>query len=128
MFKISSLTSSLNAFTVFAVATIVCYPSITLSQTPQNERNAPQGCLSGNPDGTYNGSGLVTRDEFAVGLNACLNQVNELIPPNRQNLATKEDFEVLIKRQRELNQQLRELNERVENPPPKNSTSVNHRE
>ncbi|WP_026730958.1 S-layer homology domain-containing protein [Fischerella sp. PCC 9605] len=98
------------------LATVIFYPSITLSQTPSDGRSTtPQpGCLSGYSDGTYRGSRPVTRYEFAAGMNACLNQVNELIP-NRANLATKADFEVLIKRQLELNRQLRELNQRVDN-------------
>jgi hypothetical protein len=53
----------------------------------------------------------------AAGLNTCLNQLNQLIPNNRADLATKQDLEILLKRQRELNQQLRELNERVDTPP-----------
>jgi hypothetical protein len=54
----------------------------------------------------------MTRYEFAAGLNACLEKVDRLLPRNR-DLATREDFEALIQRQRQLNQQLRELNQRV---------------
>ncbi|WP_334736479.1 S-layer homology domain-containing protein [Nostoc sp.] len=104
--------------TTLALATIIFYPSKTLSQTPSDRRNTvPQaGCLSGYPDDTYRGSRPVTRYEFAAGLNTCLNQLNHLIPANRADLATKQDLEILLKRQRELNQQLRELNERVDTP------------
>ncbi|MCC5669888.1 hypothetical protein LC653_40315 [Nostoc sp. CHAB 5784] len=52
----------------------------------------------------------------AAGLNTCLERLNQLIPANRADLATKQDLEILLKRQRELNQQLRELNERVDTP------------
>jgi hypothetical protein len=102
--------------TTLALVTIIFYPSRTLSQTLQGGRNTtpPTGCLSGYPDGTYRGSQAVTRYEFAAGMNACLNQVEEVIP-NRANLATKSDFDVLIKRQIELNRQVRELNQRVDN-------------
>ncbi|MCP6758627.1 MAG: S-layer homology domain-containing protein [Fischerella sp. CENA71] len=102
--------------TTLAIATIISHPSRTVAQTPtQNGGNTTQtGCLSGYPDGTYRGSQPVTRYEFAAGMNSCLNQVEELIP-NRANLATKSDFDVLIKRQIELNRQVRELNQRVEN-------------
>ncbi|MFB2769363.1 S-layer homology domain-containing protein [Pelatocladus sp. BLCC-F211] len=102
--------------TTLAIATIISYPSITLAQIPSNEdSNTTQiGCFSGYPDGRYRGSQPVTRYEFAAGMNRCLNQVEELIP-NRANLATKSDFDVLIKRQIELNRQVRELNQRVEN-------------
>ncbi len=102
--------------TTLAIATVISYPSITLAQTPSYEggNTTQTGCLSGYPDGTYRGSQPVTRYEFAAGMNSCLNQVEELIP-NRANLATKSDFDVLIKRQIELNRQVRELNQRVEN-------------
>ena len=49
--------------------------------------------------------------------------VEGLIDTNRSNLATKAEFEALIKRQQELNQQLRELNERVSNSPAVRSSS-----
>ncbi|MEH2067187.1 MAG: S-layer homology domain-containing protein [Nostoc sp.] len=122
MFKISSIAGLLpfaTLTTTLALTTIISYPSKTLSQTPSNERNTlPQaGCLSGYPDDTYRGSRPVTRYEFAAGLNTCLNQLNQLIPANRADLATKEDLEILLKRQRQLNQQLRELNERVDTSP-----------
>lgn len=120
--KISSIVTSLNpaAFaTTLVLAVIVPYSSTTLAQAPGVPRDAnPQpGCLSGYPDGTYQGDRPVTRYEFAAGLNACLHQVNQLIPINRADLATRADFEALIKRQRELNEQLRELNRRVGIPP-----------
>ncbi|MBD2680361.1 MULTISPECIES: S-layer homology domain-containing protein [Nostoc] len=104
--------------TTLALATIIFYPSKTLSQTPSDGRNTvPQtGCLSGYPDDTYGGSRPVTRYEFAAGLNRCLNQLNQVIPA-RADLATKQDLEILLKRQRELNQQIRELNQRVDTLP-----------
>ncbi|OKH24368.1 S-layer homology domain-containing protein [Chroogloeocystis siderophila] len=95
------------------------YTSSALAQTPNTQvpsNNAQPGCLSGYPDGTFRGDRPVTRYEFAAGLNACLDRVNQLLP-NRENLATRADFEALIQRQRELNAEIRELNGRVGNPP-----------
>jgi len=37
------------------------------------------GCIAGYPNGTYRGNRALTRYEFAAGLNACLDRVNELI-------------------------------------------------
>ena len=37
------------------------------------------GCIAGYPDKTYRGNRALTRYEFAAGLNACLDRVNELI-------------------------------------------------
>ncbi len=36
------------------------------------------GCIAGYPDSTYRGNRALTRDEFAAGMNACLDSVNEL--------------------------------------------------
>lgn len=82
MFKMSSIAGLLNSATVtttLALATIIFSPSKTLSQTPSDGHNTiPQaGCLSGYPDGTYQGSRPVTRYEFAAGLNTCLNQLRD---------------------------------------------------
>ncbi|PPS45098.1 S-layer homology domain-containing protein [Chroococcidiopsis sp. TS-821] len=80
--------------------------------TPPVPNNEQPGCLAGYPDGTFRGDRPVTRYEFAAGLNACLDRVNQLLP-NRENLATRAEFEALIQRQRELNAEIRELNGRV---------------
>lgn len=101
MFKISAVL--LTPITFVAVAAIVSYPTITLGQTsPAPSEVNPRGCLSGYPNGTYQGDRSVTRNEFAARLNACLNQVERLI--SNRALATKADFQALIQRQRELNQ------------------------
>lgn len=92
------------------------YTSSALAQTPNTpSTNEQPGCLSGYPDGTFRGDRPVTRYEFAAGLNACLDRVNQLLP--NRDLATRADFEALIQRQRELNAEIRELNGRVSNPP-----------
>ncbi|MBW4693407.1 MAG: hypothetical protein KME27_16775 [Lyngbya sp. HA4199-MV5] len=71
------------------------------------------GCLAGTPNGTYQGDRSLTRNEFAAGMNACLKQVNQQLEFNKANFATRTDFETLIQRQRELNEQLKELSDRV---------------
>ncbi|MCC5639794.1 S-layer homology domain-containing protein [Nostoc sp. CHAB 5844] len=121
MFKMPSITGLIPFTTVtatLALTTIITSPSKTLSQTPSQERSpVPQrDCLSRYPNDTYQGSRPLTRNEFAAGFDTCLNQLNQIIPVNRADLATKEDLEILLQRQRQLNQQLRELNERVDPP------------
>jgi S-layer homology domain len=37
------------------------------------------GCISGYPDRTFRGNRALTRSEFAAGLNACLERINEQI-------------------------------------------------
>lgn len=108
--------------TTLAATTIIFYPAATWSQTPNNERanTSTTSCLSGYSDRTYRSSRPVSRYEFAAGMNACLNQVNKLLGARRRNLATKVDFQVLIERQKKLNEQLRGLEQRVDNIWPAN--------
>jgi len=123
MSKISLIARSLfpTAFvTALVLGVNVFYPSKTLSQTPTVPSNATSpssGCLRGDRHGTYQGSSPITRNEFAAGLNACLNSVNQLVPINKADLATREDFQVLLDRQIELNRELQQLNEQLANPP-----------
>ncbi len=47
------------------------------------------GCIAGYPDGTYRGNRALTRYEFAAGLNACLDKVNELIATATSDIAKR---------------------------------------
>lgn len=114
MFKIKNVVQAVIATPLVVVA---IGTSSSLAQTPNTQSETPPqiGCLSGYPDGTFRGDRPVTRYEFAAGLNACLNRVNQLLP-NRDNFATKAELEALLQRQRELNAEIRELNG-IDNPP-----------
>lgn len=108
---------------LMAGVAIGLHASQTLAQQvpitqPTDPSISSPGCISGTPDGTFQGDRPVTRNEFAVGTNTCLNQVEQSLPQRRSELATKKDFEVLIQRQRELNAEIRELNQRLA-PAPK---------
>jgi hypothetical protein len=50
------------------------------------------GCIVGYPDRTYRGNRALTRYEFAAGLNACMDRINELIAAGTADLAKKEDY------------------------------------
>ncbi len=50
------------------------------------------GCIAGYPDKTYRGNRSMTRYEFAAGLNACLDRINDLIAASTANLVKKEDL------------------------------------
>lgn len=118
------------AATTLVLAATTSYPVRVVAQTPpvpSNSNNTPSRCLSGYPNGTFRGDRPVTRYEFASGLDTCIKAVEGLIDTNRSNPATKAEFEALIKRQQELNQQLRELNERVSNSPAVRSSSYPRR-
>ena len=72
------------------------------------------GCIAGYPDGTFRGNRAMTRYEFAAGLNACLDKVNELIKGGTKGLATKEDLASVQKLQEEFAAELATLRGRVD--------------
>ncbi|MDQ2096567.1 MAG: iron uptake porin [Tychonema bourrellyi B0820] len=72
------------------------------------------GCIAGYPDGTFRGNRAMTRYEFAAGLNACLDKVNELIKAGTTNLATKQDLAALQRLQEEFAAELATLRGRVD--------------
>lgn len=72
------------------------------------------GCIAGYPDGTYRGNRALTRYEFAAGLNACLDRVNELIATATSNLVSKEDLATLQRLQEEFATELASLRGRVD--------------
>ena len=72
------------------------------------------GCIAGYPDRTYRGNRALTRYEFAAGLNACLDRVNELIAAATADLVKKEDLETLQKLQEEFAAELATLRGRVD--------------
>jgi len=72
------------------------------------------GCIAGYPDRTFRGSRATTRYEFAAGLNACLDKVNELISSGLADKVSKEDLAVLQKLQEEFAAELAILRGRVD--------------
>ncbi|OKH16156.1 hypothetical protein NIES592_00285 [Fischerella major NIES-592] len=72
------------------------------------------GCIAGYPNGTYRGNRSMTRYEFAAGLNACLERVNELIASATSDLVTKEDLATLQRLQEEFSAELATLRGRVD--------------
>ena len=72
------------------------------------------GCIAGYPDGTYRGNRALTRYEFAAGLNACLDRVNELIATATADGVGKADLETLQRLQAEFAAELATLRGRVD--------------
>ncbi|MCY7275092.1 MAG: iron uptake porin, partial [Phormidesmis sp. CAN_BIN44] len=72
------------------------------------------GCIAGYPDKTYRGNRAMTRYEFAAGLNACLDRVNELIAAATADLVKKEDLATLQKLQEEFAVELATVRGRVD--------------
>lgn len=72
------------------------------------------GCIAGYPNGTYRGNRALTRYEFAAGLNACLDRVNELIAAGLADKVSREDLAVLQRLQEEFAAELATLRGRVD--------------
>jgi hypothetical protein len=72
------------------------------------------GCIAGYPDKTYRGNRPLSRYEFAAGLNACMDRVNELIGASTADLAKKEDLEALRKLQEEFKAELETIRGQVD--------------
>ncbi len=72
------------------------------------------GCIAGYPDGTYRGQRAMTRYEFAAGLNACLDRINELIAAGLADKVSREDLAVLQRLQEEFAAELATLRGRVD--------------
>ncbi len=72
------------------------------------------GCIVGYPDKTFRGNRATTRFEFAAGLNACLDKIQELIAAATADFVKKEDLEVVKRLQEEFAVELAALRGRVE--------------
>jgi hypothetical protein len=72
------------------------------------------GCIAGYPNGTYRGNRALTRYEFAAGLNACLDRVNELIATATADGITRQDLATLQRLQEEFSAELATLRGRVD--------------
>ncbi|QHG16080.1 iron uptake porin [Nostoc sp. ATCC 53789] len=79
------------------------------------------GCIAGYHDGNYLGNRTISRYEFAAGLNACLERINEAMPAsgyayanNKINTVNSEDLILLQRLQSEFKAELQQLQQRVE--------------
>ncbi|MEL7036731.1 MAG: iron uptake porin [Cyanobacteria bacterium J06592_8] len=71
------------------------------------------GCIAGYPDGTFRGNRSMTRYEFAAGLNACLDRIQELIAAQTSDLVTQEDLAVLQRLQENFAAELAQIRGRI---------------
>ncbi|MHC0065937.1 iron uptake porin [Nostoc sp. UIC 10890] len=73
------------------------------------------GCIAGYTDGTYLGNRTISRYEFAAGLNACLEKINEAIANNQVNTTVNNEDLILLQRlQDEFKAELQQLQQRIE--------------
>ncbi|MGB3493156.1 MAG: iron uptake porin [Elainellaceae cyanobacterium] len=72
------------------------------------------GCIAGYPDGTYRGDRALSRFEFAAGLNACLDRVNDLIAAGLADAVSRDELATLQRLQEEFAAELATLRGRVD--------------
>jgi len=72
------------------------------------------GCIAGYPDQSYRGNQNLSRYEFAAGLNACLDRVNEIIAASTADLVSREDLTALQRLQEEFAAELATLRGRTD--------------
>jgi len=72
------------------------------------------GCIAGYPDSTFRGNQATSRYEFAAGLNACLDKINEIISAGLADKVSQEDLATLQKLQEEFAAELSILRGRVD--------------
>ncbi len=72
------------------------------------------GCIAGYPDGTFKGNRAITRYEFAAGLNACLDRINEQIKSATANFVTRQDLLTVQKLQEEFAAELATFRGRID--------------
>jgi hypothetical protein len=72
------------------------------------------GVIAGYPDSSYRGKQVLTRYEFAAGLNTALDKINEIISAGLADKVSKEDLATLQKLQEEFAVELSTLPRRVD--------------
>jgi hypothetical protein len=72
------------------------------------------GCIVGYPDQKFQGNRSITRYEFAVGLNACLARLNQLLESTTADVIKREDLQTLQRLQKEFAAELSILRGRVD--------------
>ena len=72
------------------------------------------GCIAGYPNVTYRGNRALSRYEFAAGINACLERLNQLIATATTDIVKKEDLTTLQKLQAQFAAELTTLQGRLD--------------
>jgi Carbohydrate-selective porin, OprB family/S-layer homology domain len=84
------------------------------------------GCIAGYPDGTYRGHRTLTRSEFAVGLNACLNRIEAFMNEREENLVRSEDLATVQRLMQDFQTELNTLTQRVNTLESQTASLENH--
>ncbi|MBM0742336.1 hypothetical protein JOY44_12015 [Phormidium sp. CLA17] len=105
--------------TVVAIATTTIFslPSTAIAQSGSVSSDLPSqlDCLIGYPDRTFRGDQALTRYEFAAGMAACLNKLNQQVDLLKINASPQSEFTSILQKQQDLTQEIQRLNERLNN-------------
>jgi Carbohydrate-selective porin, OprB family/S-layer homology domain len=71
-------------------------------------------CIAGYPNNQFRGDRAVTRYEFAAGINACLDKINQIIAATTAESVTREDLATIQRLQTEFSSELATLRGRVD--------------
>lgn len=71
-------------------------------------------CISGFPEGNFNGTRAMTRYEFAAGLNSCLISIRRLVESSNNRFPQKEDLAVIERLQSEFATELQIITAKVD--------------
>jgi Carbohydrate-selective porin, OprB family/S-layer homology domain len=72
------------------------------------------GCIAGYPNETFRGNRAISRYEFAAGLNACLDRINELIATGTKDIVIQTDLVSLRRLEQDFSSELATLLGRVD--------------
>ncbi|MBN3896757.1 MAG: iron uptake porin [Nostoc sp. NOS(2021)] len=72
------------------------------------------GVIAGYTDSTFKGNRALTRYEFAAGLNAALDRLNELIATSTTDLVKREDLDTIKKLQEQFSPELAQFRRRLD--------------
>ncbi|MGF1675970.1 MAG: iron uptake porin [Rivularia sp. (in: cyanobacteria)] len=70
-------------------------------------------CAIAYSNGSFAGERVINRDQFAVGIDACLQKINELIASKGANAIDQQDLIILQRLQNEFRAELNQLEERI---------------
>ncbi len=110
----STLESDKNAQNVTSVSQLTDVKPTDWSFTALQSLVERYGCIAGYPDRTYRGKKALSRYEFAAGLNACLDKINEIISAGLADKVSKDDLAAIKKLQEEFAAELATLRGRVD--------------